>query len=299
MSKSQFLFGGNIPLLQVANFSQAYALHVENTFIMGKENPPVSLQTSSHIILEQENTGNAIYNTIRLLKINGHTDDDTMKPFLEQSLALADISPNLYIKRNLDGKILSVEKKEDLWKDWEKWKQNSLKTVFPEEKDQHKFTVNYENGLKDFDTSLKKNLQYILLMPEIYALIFPPNDHFSFLYNPLKLSSRLVEGMEYQYQMKLVTLEEDQEIISAELHAILNNKEDLMERYINKLYEGRQDFSVNDFSFSIQIKYIFEKSSAKIKKAELRFSEQLHADLVYMIQMDLGEFISEPMPAIL
>lgn len=293
MSVSKFLFGENTPLLQLEKFSQTYKLSVENTFLMGSENPPVSLKTISDIVLGQEKEGDFLYNTIELLNITGETEDDMMKPFLLQSLALSDISRNLFVKRNLNGKILSVERKEDLWKDWEIWKKNKLKSVFPDEKDQDKFTINYENGLKDFETAFKKNLQYLLLMPEIYSLIFPPNHHYSFLYSPLKFNSRLVDGMEYVYQMKLVKLDEEKDLLSVELHSVLNNREELDTSHLKEIYSNQKDFSIEDFGFSIKIKYVLEKTSAKIKSAELYFSEKLHNHLTYSVKIGLHEFVDE------
>lgn len=293
MSVSKFLFGENTPLLQLGKFSQTYKLSVENTFLMGGKNPPIILKTISDIVLGQEKEGDFLYNTIELLNITGETEDDMMKPFLLQSLALSDISRNLFVKRNLNGKILSVERKEDLWKDWEIWKQNRLKAVFPDEKDQNKFTINYENGLKDFDTAFKKNLQYLLLMPEIYSLIFPPNHHYSFLYSPLTFNSRLVDGMEYVYQMKLVKLDEEKDLLSMELHSVLNNKEELERSHLKELYNNQNDFSIEDFIFSVKIKYVIEKSSAKINSAELNFSEKLHHHLMYSITIGLQKFAGE------
>lgn len=293
MSVSKFVFGENIPLLQLEKFSQTYTLDVENTFLMGNENPPISLKTLSDIVLGQEKEGDFIYNMIELLNIAGETEDHMMKPFLLQSLALSDISKNLFVKRNLNGKILSVEKKEDLWKDWKIWKQNRLKAVFPDEKNQNKFIVNYENGLKDFDTALNKNLQYLLLMPEIYSLIFPPNHDYSFLYSPLKFNSRLVDGMEYVYQMKLVKLDEEKDLLSVELHSVLNNKEELEKSHLKEIYNNQKDFSIEDFIFSIKIKSSIEKSSAKIKSGELIFSEKLHNHLTYSIKIGLQEFAAE------
>lgn len=288
MSISKFLFGENIPLLQLKKFSQEYILDVENTFLMGQENPSVSLKTTSEIVLEQEKDEASIFNVIKLLSINGDTEDHIMKPFLLQSLALSDISRSLYIKRNLDGKILSVENKDDLWKDWESWKQNQLSSVFPEEKDQSKFISNYEKGLKDFDTGFKKNLQYLLLLPEIYSLIFPPNEHFIFLSSPLNIHSRLVDGMNYNYQLKLVKLEEENDLLSVELHSILNNQDELIKNYLKKIYENKPEFSIDCFEFSVKIKYSFQKSTSKINHAELYFTEKLHEHLAYLINMKLG-----------
>lgn len=289
MSLSKFLFSENIPLLQLGSFTQPYILNVENTFLMGKANPAVSLKTVSSLILKQEKEGDLLYNTIELTHITGDTEDNTMKQFLLQSLALSEISGRLHIKRNRDGKILSVENKEDLQKDWEEWKQNRLPAVFPEEKDRNTFISGYENGLKDFDVAIKKNLQYILLLPEIYSLIFPPNQHFIFLSGPFQFSSRLVSGMEYAYQLKLVKLDEEKDILSVELHSVLNNENDLIRNHLKKLYESNPEFSTDQFEFSITIQYTFEKLTSKINKAELHLTEKMHDNLAYTIKMELEQ----------
>ncbi|MBP2617545.1 hypothetical protein [Chryseobacterium jejuense] len=288
MSISNFFFGENIPLLQLEKFSQEYTLNVENIFLMGKENSPISLKTSSELFLDQQKESDLIYNRIKLLEITGDTEDHTMKPFLLQSLALADISRNIYIKRNTDGKILSVENKDELWKSWEEWKENKLPFVFPEEKDQVKFVTNYEKGLKSFEGELKKNLQYILLLPEVYSLIFPPNEHYSFLSSPLSIRSRLMQGVEYSYQLKLVKLEEENNTLFVEFHSVLNNREELIKSHIKKLYENEKEFSIDQFEFSVKTKYNFEKSTGKIMNAELHFTEKMHEHLAYLIDMDLS-----------
>ncbi|MDR4892203.1 MULTISPECIES: hypothetical protein [unclassified Chryseobacterium] len=288
MSISNFLFGENIPLFQLEKFSQEYTLKVENTFMMGKENKPISLKTSSDIIIEQEKRDHDINNTIKLQEITGDTDNTLMKPFLLQSLTLADISRNIQLKRNLSGKILSIENKPDLWKNWEEWKENKLASAFPEEKDQNKLITNYEKGLKNFDVELKKNLQYILLLPEVYNLIFPPNEYYSFLFSPSNIHSRLIDGVEYHYQLKLVKLEEENNNLFVEFHSVLNNQDELMKSHIKKLYEKEKDFSIDQFEFSIKTKYNFEKSTAKILNAELHFVEKMHEHLAYLMDMDLN-----------
>ncbi|MDM1555515.1 hypothetical protein PYS58_02505 [Chryseobacterium indologenes] len=287
MSISNFFFGENIPLLQLEKFSQEYTLNVENTFLMGKENPPVSLKTSSELLVDQHKESDFIYNTITLQEITGDTEDHSMKPFLLQSLALADISRNLYIKRNANGKILSVENTDELWKSWEEWKEDKLASVFPEEKDQIKLVTNYEKGLKSFEGELKKNLQYILLLPEVYSLIFPPNEYYSFLSSLLSIRSRLMLGVEYNYQLKLVKLEEENNTLSVEFHSVLNNAEELIKSHIKKLYEHEKEFSIDQFEFSVKTKYNFEKSSGRIMNAELHFTEKMHEHLAYSIDMDL------------
>ncbi|MCQ9639497.1 hypothetical protein MP478_08845 [Chryseobacterium sp. WG14] len=287
MSISNFFFGENIPLLQLEKFSQEYTLNVENIFLMGKENSPISLKTSSELLLDQQKESDLIYNRINLLEITGNTEDHTMKSFLQQSLALADISRNLYIKRNANGKILSVENTEELWKSWEEWKENKMVTVFPEEKDQIKLVANYEKGLKSFEGELKKNLQYILLLPEVYSLIFPPNEYYSFLSSPLSIRSRLMQGVEYSYQLKLVKLEEENNTLFVEFHSVLNNRAELIKSHIKKLYENEKEFSIDQFEFSVKTKYNFEKSTGKIMNAELHFTEKMHEHLAYRIDMDL------------
>ncbi|MBD8082524.1 hypothetical protein [Chryseobacterium caseinilyticum] len=295
MSISKFIFGENIPLLQVGNFSQSYVLIVENTFVMGKDNTPISLSTVSQITIEQEWQDDLIYNNILVENLEGYTENEVMKSFLEQTLALSGISPKIRVKRNLDGKILSVEDQHLLKNDWNSWKANKLEMVFTEQKEQQKFIRNYENGMVNFEQNFKKNLQYLLLLPEIYSIIFPPNQHFTFLCSQSELNSRLVEGMEYQYQLKLVKLDEDATTVSLELHAVLNNKDEITKKFLNKVYLSTQEFSLTDFDFKIEIKYVFEKLNSKIISGELKFIEKLHDHLSYSITMNLKESIESVM----
>lgn len=290
MSLSKTLFGENIYLLNVDEFSQVYDLIVKNTFVMGKENPSVSLKTKSEIIIDQEKVDDFIHNRIELIDIVGETENATLKPFLQQSLALADISKELFVKRNLEGKILSVEKQEKLLTDWQLWKEQKLTSVFPTEKEQTVFAKNYENGLKDFEIGFKKNLQYLFLLPEIYSVIFPPNQHYLFLSDYITFTSRLVENMDYNFQLKLVKLEEEKDVLSVELHAVLNNKEDITKSHLNSIYDANEEFSLSDFDFSIKIKYNLERATSKIISGTFNFCEKLHDHLSYSINMDLEEF---------
>lgn len=287
MSISKFVFGENVPLLTIGHFSHGYSLKVVNEFMMGKENPPILVETHSRLLIEQRKEDKYIFSNIYLKEITGTIDNDTLTTFLDQTLALAGISPVLDIKRDLNGKILTVENKEKLRNDWEKWKEETLPTIFPNETDQTKFVANYENGLKDFEQSLKKNLQYIFLLPEIYSVIFPPNKYFLFLYNESQLTSRLIENMEYLYQMKLVKLEEENDLISLELQAVLNNKDSIGQKFLQKIYTAHSEFSINDFNFKIEIKYTFEKSTARIISGDLIFKEMLHKHLSYSIMFTL------------
>lgn len=287
MSISKFVFSENVPLLNIGQFSHGYNLKIVNEFIMGRENLPILLQTQSQLIIEQRKEDKYIFSDIFLKDIKGTTDNDTLKPFLDQTLALARISPVLNVKRDLNGKILAVENKEKLSRDWEKWKVEILPTIFPNEKDQVKFVSNYENGLKDFDQSLKKNLQYIFLLPEVYSVIFPPNEYFLFLYSESQLASRLIENMEYHYQMKLVKLEEEEDLISLELKAVLNNSDYINKKFLQNVYTSHPEFSINDFNFIIEIKYTFEKSTARIVSGDLVFKEMLHEHLCYSINLTL------------
>jgi len=164
-----------------------------------------------------------------------------------------------------------------------------------DEKEKKKFIRNYENGLVNFEQNFKKNLQYLLLLPEIYSIIFPPNQHFTFLCSQSELNSRLVEGMEYQYQLKLVKLDEDATTVSLELHAVLNNKDEITKKFLNKVYLSTQEFSLTDFDFKIEIKYLFEKLNSKIISGELKIIEKLHDHLSYSITMNLKESMESVM----
>ena len=289
MNLSSTILGKNTLLTQLQNFSEEYILEVENTFKMGIENPEIKLETISELSIQQEIDSQTIKNTITLNQIKGRTESHIMQPFLEQSLALAEISKTLDLKRSPKGTLIGIIDKENLWHDWRQWKINRLKNVFPEEKEQIKFVKNYEKGIENFDEGLKDNLQYILMLPEIYEVVFPPNQQYNYLFSPKKFKSRLINEAVYQYQMKLVKLEEVKNELEVVLHAQLSNKDYIIEKYLNNIYKSTPDFTISDYSFSMIINYKLEKSTGKIIEANLVLVEKLHENLSYSIKMNLNK----------
>ncbi len=240
MSVSNFFFGENIPLLQLEKFSQEYTLNVENTFLMGKENSPISLKTSSELLVDQHKETDFIYNRVNLLKITGDTEDHALKFFCCKVLPLLIFHP-IFISNEMQTERYFLWRiKMSCGRAGKNGKSISWHQ-FSGRKDQVKLVANYEKGLKSFEGELKKNLQYILLLPEVYSLIFPPNEYYSFLSSPLSIRSRLVQGVEYSYQLKLVKLEEENNTLFVEFHAVLNNREELIKSHIKKLYENEKN----------------------------------------------------------
>ncbi len=291
MNLTATIFGENIHLIQLQDFSENYTLNVKNTFKMGTENPEINLETISDITLSQIIHQKNIENTIILNNISGKTESHIMQPFLEQSLVLAEISKNLGLIRNRKGNIISVDNKEKLWQDWRQWKLKRLKDVFPEEKDQLKFVNNYEQGIEKFEDSLKENLQYTLILPEIYDVVFPPNQQYSYLFSLKKFKSRLIQDAVYEYQMKLVKLEEIKDELDVVLHAQFVNEEFIRTNYLRKIYNSTTDFTIEDYSFEIVINYKLQKSTGKILYGELKLIERLHENLNYTINMTLDQIM--------
>ena len=290
MNLTATIFGENIHLIQLQDFSENYTLNVKNTFKMGIENPEINLETISDITLSQIIHQKNIENTIILNNISGKTESHIMQPFLEQSLVLAEISKNLGLIRNRKGNIISIDNKK-LWQDWRQWKLKRLKDVFPEEKDQLKFVNNYEQGIEKFEDSLKENLQYTLILPEIYDVVFPPNQQYSYLFSLKKFKSRLIQDAVYEYQMKLVKLEEIKDELDVVLHAQFVNEEFIRTNYLRKIYNSTTDFTIEDYSFEIVINYKLQKSTGKILYGELKLIERLHENLNYTINMTLDQIM--------
>lgn len=162
-----------------------------------------------------------------------------------------------------------------------------------DEKEQQKFIRNYENGMVNFEQNFKKNLQYLLLLPEIYSIIFPPNQHFTFLCSQSELNSRIVEGMEYQYQLKLVKHVEEQFLWNFMLYLTTEMKS--LKNSLTRSTHLLRNFRFLISNFRIEIKYVFEKLNSKIISGELKFIENLHDHLSYSITMNLNESMKSVM----
>lgn len=287
MNIVDFLFGKPDYLLSLEDFTARYVLDVSNTFKFGKENTPIQIETNSDLVLQQTVQGSNLRNTISLQQIRGNTPNENMQTYLDESLVLAEITKNISVKRNAKGELLKVLEKEKLWQDWEYWKETRLAEVYPNEQKQVKFAKTYEEGLRKFDDAFVLNLQYIFLLPEIYHVIFPPHREYSYLSSDKTYNSRLVEGLRYTYQFKLVQLDKSEDTIDVTLHAVVNNRQVVLE-HLKPNYE-KSAFTLNDFSFTIAIKYTLEINTAKIITGELLLIEKMHNDLYYQIQMNLSE----------
>lgn len=278
-------------LLRQNDFTANYILDVSNIFKFGKENTPIQLETSSDITLHQEVEGSSLKNTIHLQQIRGNAVDENMQSYLDESLLLAEITKNISVERSTKGTLRKVLNKDKLWQDWELWKETRLAEVYPDEQKQMKFAKTYAEGLRKFDEAFRLNIQYIFLLPEIYHVIFPPNREYSYLSSEKTYHSRLIEGLRYDYQLKLVQLNQTEDSIDVTLHAVVNNSSTILE-YLKPNYE-QSAFTVSDFSFTIEIKYTLETNTSKITSGQLLLIEKMHDDLYYQIKMNLSEGVKE------
>ncbi len=287
MSKlSDLLFGKSQYLLYAGSFSEDYNLRVTNSFKMGKENPIISLETISDLVLKQEVKNDRIFNTIELKTIKGITESDQMRPHLEQSLLLADITKVIEVQRNTRGKVTAVTNMDSLWEDWKKWQKTHLLELIPEDRNRKRFIENYERGLKDFDYSFRNNLQYLLLLPEIYEITSPPIPYYNYNTSVHSFISRMLGAeLKYFYTMELSTLKQEGEVMDMGLTIVLDEKSEHIK--ILKPYYEQMGVDLTNFRFALEISYLLEKSTSKIMSAKLNLIEHLHQDMFYQIEMEL------------
>jgi hypothetical protein len=272
-------------LILPSNFETHYIVNTKNEYKMGIQNPVLKLETTSEILFIQEVKEKSILNTIETLSIKGNTDNDNMKPGLDQMLLLADISKQIVIKRDSNGKMKSLVNLEKLKYDWEEWKKTKLQKAFPELKHQEVFAKNYENGLDKMNEGIKKSFQYQVLLPEIYNLNNQNIDSTS----ETEIVSKLIAEMVIRYKLIWVKKEIDFTTIAISLKSIVTNKDDLKNNYARPLYEKHPKFSISDYRFKIIIDYTFDKVTFKMLNAHFSFLEQIHDNLQYKLEIDLKE----------
>ncbi len=268
-----------------SSFQNHYIVKTKNEFKMGIQNPVLKLETTSKIFLNQEVKKDSIINTIKTMSIEGHTDNDNMKAGLDQMLLLADISEQIVIKRDSNGKMKSLINLETLKLDWDEWKKHKLNLFFIDKKQQEIFVKNYENGLDKMNDGIKKSFQYQVLMPEIYNLDNKKINNTS----ETEIVSKLIADMVIKYNLTWVQKEVDHKTIVLSLKSIVTNKEDLKNNYAIPLYEKHPEFSVSDYRFKIIVNYTFDKLTFKMLKADFSLIEQIHDNLQYKLNIDVNE----------
>lgn len=277
-------------LFRLGNFEANYLLTVSNEFIMGKENPVISLNTESDISLQQLLDKNKIYTSVTVNTIRGKTDNNTMKPHLQQMLILGGISKKINFERNARGKILRVTNKEELNKEWHAWKESELPQVFTDKKEQMKFAENFEKGLAALDKNIKNNLSYLIFLPAIYHSKKYISD--SNATDELILPSKLIADMMIRYRFAPTDIK-DLDISMIKLNSEIVNREEMRREHLKKYYKDQKEFKIEDYDFAIDIDYCIERNTGKIISGNLFLKEKMHDRLQYILHIHIDEVVNE------
>lgn len=274
---------------ELQEYKKRYRLLCENKLIFGKESIPLSSQTSSIIEIEQEVFKKNILTRLITIDFQWESESEQLKTASELVKNLSEISPKIEINRNLKGQILKVKNKNQLIKEWNHWKKNRLSEIYEDEKQRTAFIKTYEKGIETIDYSIKNNLTYQLILPECLAY----RSYVSEL-NPDKsktksMYSKLIPKMLLEYEMHLsrVSGKSDDTVV---IKSHIKNQEELERTFLKKLYEQNETFSMSQYEFHIEKKYLFNKNTSEIISGKLVFKESMHENLKYSINMSLEQF---------
>jgi hypothetical protein len=275
-------------LFTLENVEAQYKLLATNTFIMGKANPIMSLSTESTISIKQTIHKNNIHTSIITENITGTTDNETMKPHLQQALLLGSISKQIDVVRNSNGAITSVANKKQLHDDWQLWKKDTLPTMYKDSAAQETFIKNYEKGLDLFEDNIPHNLNNFILIPDIYHIKNYVSLANSNATRVRILLSKLVKEMPIEYKFTVSAVKQAN-IAEITLTAELMNMPQMKTLFLEKLYNAQEAFSINDYTFSITVDYLVESKTGKIISGNLMLKEKMHDHLQYTLHMQLNQ----------
>lgn len=286
------IFGKKEPehlLLKHADFEEEYELITENSFVMGKENPPITTKTVATLTVSQRIESKKIYTSVKALHISGEASNDQMQEGLQQALILSEISPVMVFERNKKGKITALHNKEQLNQDWESWKNRRLDEVIPDNPAaRQRFIKNYENGLSKLEEQLSANFQYIFLLPECYEFkdyMETANDITSYK----TYRSRFVPGLEIDYQLEKKNIRVNSQEAKLYLQSRIFRSKELFDNILGKFYtQSLPQFSLVDYAYTIDSEYLFDRNTSKIIEAKCCMKEQLHEHCSYKIEMLLN-----------
>lgn len=273
-------------LLNPGNFETAYTLSVTNEFTMGSENPVLSTNTQSHISVKQEIEKNKLYNTLVLNSISGQTESESLKPRLEQMLALAGVSKKIVIERNNRGKMMRIVNMDELEQEWAVWREHQLPDWVTGEKQRAVFAANYEKGLKTMEKSIKNNLNYFIVFPEIYQL--KKHAAQGGAGSEMHIHSKLADDMVIRYRFAPAQLSGTEEPV-VKMKAEILNPNELYRHHLDELYKAQKDFDISEYIFSIELDYLLEKDTGKVITGSLFLKEQMHEHLRYILHIQAVE----------
>lgn len=286
------IFGKKEPehlLLKQANFKEEYELITANSFVTGKENPPVTTKTVATLTVSQRIESKKILTSVNVFDIKGEASNDQMQEGLQQALILSEISPVMVFERSKKGKITALHNKGQINQDWESWKNRRLDEVIPDNPTaRQRFIRNYENGLGKLEEQLPANFQYIFLLPECYEFkdyMETINDITSYK----TYRSRFVPGLEIDYQLEKKNISVNSQEAKLYLQSrILENKQ-MEDNILSRFYsQNLPKFPMADYSFIIDSDYLFDRNTSKIIEAKFCMKEQLHEHCSYKIEMFLN-----------
>jgi hypothetical protein len=274
-------------LFQLNNFEGNYLLTVNNELIMGKNNPVMSLQTTSQLLLQQKVEDAGIRTTITTQSISGSTENDTMKPHLQQALLLGGISQTIEFIRNEKGRITGIANKKQLESEWLLWKETTLPELYPDKTEQAKFAQNYEKGLELMEETLPDNLHYFILQPDIYHISNHVSQSRANATSTRVMPSKLIAGMLIKYHFVITDVVPGEKAV-IRLKAEVQNEGEMVQKYLKKLYKAQNEFTQNDYAFTIDVDYLVEPGSGKIISGNLLLKEKMHNHLQYILHMQAG-----------
>jgi hypothetical protein len=273
-------------LFSMHSFESVYVVKTRNEFLMGKENPVIKLETEAEINFKQEEQSSKIVNSITITSIKGHTDSKTMQPHLQQALAMADISKNVLLERDRRGKLRSFLNLPGLKEDWMEWKEKKMEKIIAGKEAQERFIRTYEMGLGKMNESLKSNLQYLMLMPEIYHFKTGVDYHLNKT-SQMGTHSKLLPDFNIRYYLKQVEVQDGLAGSVAIASEIVNRA--TMENYLKPFYDQQQVYKLNEYEFKINMQYVFQNSTSKIKTAIFSLFEKIHDHLYYKLEIEVIE----------
>jgi hypothetical protein len=275
-------------LFRLSNFEGNYLLTVNNELIMGRENPAISLQTQSQLLLQQTVEETGIRTIITTQGITGSTESDTMKPHLQQALQLGGISKTIDFIRNEKGKITGIANKKQLETEWLSWKETTLPQQYADRAEQLKFAENYKKGLELMEENIPDNLHYFILQPDIYHIRNHVSQSRANATGTRMLLSKLIAGMVIKYQFITTEVEYGEQSL-IRLKAEILNEGEMLQKHLKKLYKAQNEFTSADYAFTIDVDYLVESGTGKIITGNLFLKEKMHGNLQYIMHIQVKE----------
>lgn len=273
---------------QLGNFESNYELLVNNEFIMGIENPVISLSTLSNLFLSQVVTKTNISSHIVTKSIVGNTDNQAMKEHLQQALLLGGISKKISFTRDFKGKIIGIINKQELNNEWYLWKKNVLPEIYNTKDEQEKFSLNYEKGLELLENNIHHNLHHFILLPDIYHIKNYVSSAANNATGERVVQSKLIKGMIIRYKF-VVTFVGIAGTSQVKLKAEVMNTAEIENNFLKKLYKAQSKFTLADYDFSIDVDYLLNANTGKIISGNLILKEKMHENLQYTLNIQAKE----------